>query len=96
VTILVIQPRADSDLAEIDRYSFENFGAEVAEAYMDGLESAFDRLLAYPESGPVFPGIRPQIRYLSSGKHRIFYDYDGQTISVVRILHQAQVPEDHL
>jgi plasmid stabilization system protein ParE len=30
------------------------------------------------------------------GRHRIFYDFNGQDISVARVLHQAMVPEDWL
>ena len=63
---------------------------------MAEIEAALDRLIVYPESGPVFPGLMPMTRYVSCGRHRIFYDYDGAVIYVIRILHQAMVPEDYL
>jgi plasmid stabilization system protein ParE len=47
------------------------------------------RLATFPESGAIYPGIRPQIRYLAYRRHHIFYDYDGETVWVVRILHHA-------
>ncbi|NNM75330.1 type II toxin-antitoxin system RelE/ParE family toxin [Sphingomonas sp. ID1715] len=96
MTRLVIRPRAEADLIRIEEFSFDNFGALVAEEYMGALERALDRLSQLPESGPEYEGIRPPVRSLSVRKHRIFYDYDGEIVSVVRVLHQAMVPEDHL
>lgn len=96
MTSLLIQPLAELDLIEIEGFSRDNFGDDVAQSYMDAIERALDRLLLHPQSGTHFEGIRPPIRYLGIGKHRIFYDFDGKAISVVRVLHQAMVPEDHL
>ena len=96
MTSLIVRPGAEVDLLEIESYSFREFGFQVAASYMAELEASLARLLVYPESGPIFPGIFPAIRYLSCGRHRIFYDYDGATVQVARILHQAMVPEDHL
>jgi toxin ParE1/3/4 len=96
VTSLTVAFKAELDLLEIEQYSFDNFGAAQANDYMDMIERVFDRLLAYPDSGPIYPGVRPPVRYVSAGKHRAFYDYDGRTIMIRRVLHQAMVPEDHL
>jgi plasmid stabilization system protein ParE len=49
---LVLRPGARADLCEIERFSIAQFGPAAAEAYMDRLESALDRLLDYPESAP--------------------------------------------
>jgi toxin ParE1/3/4 len=95
VITLFIGPKAGSDLLEIEDYSVRTFGADKAANYMTMIERVFYRLLNYPESGPVYPGLLPAIRYVSVGKHRAFYDYDGRSITVVRVLHQAMVPEDH-
>jgi toxin ParE1/3/4 len=84
-----IQPEASADIADIYAFSVERFGPEVAQGYMAGLDLAFTQLADYPESGSVFEGIFPAIRRLTYRKHRIFYDFDGTTIMIVRILHQA-------
>ena len=96
MTVLIVLPKAEADLFEIETFSAHEFGPRVAGEYMDALESAFDRLSDHPESGPEYEGIRPRIRYLSVGKHRVFYDYDGNVITVVRVLHQAMAPETYL
>lgn len=76
-------------MEEIDLYGIVNFGAAPAERYMSGFFDAFDRLARFPEIGPPYPGIRPAIRFLTYREHHIFYDYDGETVVVVRILHHA-------
>ena len=93
---LVLLAGARADLLAIERFSLEEFGPAVADSYMSRIEHALDRLLDFPESGPVYPGIRPTVRYLSVGSHRIFYDFDGKRISVARVLHQAMLPDDLL
>ena len=84
MTQLTILPDARDDLRAIEHFSIQEFGASVADDYMNRIERALDRLMDYPESGPVYPGIRPQVRYLSVGSHHLFYDFDGQTITVAR------------
>lgn len=98
MTKLVLRREARKDLAEIDRYSIEQFGAEVARDYVDAIRAAFHRLREHPLSGPVYEGVRLPPRYVSCGKHRIFYDYvaDQDLLLVLRILHQAMAPERHI
>jgi toxin ParE1/3/4 len=91
---LTLLSDARAYLRAIERYSNDLFGRAVAIVYMNRVERALDRLMDYPESGPVYPGIRPPVRYLSVGSHRIFYDFDGERISVTRVLHQAMMPDD--
>ena len=93
---LTILSDARDDLRAIEHYSIQEFGWAVADEYMNRIARALDRLLDHPESGPVYPGIRPPVRYLSVGSHRLFYDFDGQRITVARVLHQAMVPDDWL
>ena len=93
---LTVLPDARDDLRAIEHYSIQEFGPTVADEYMNRFERALDRLLNYPESGPLYPGIRPPVRYVSVGSHHRFYDFDGPTITVARVLHQAMVPDDWL
>lgn len=86
---VVTRPAAQIDMEEIDLYGIVNFGVAAAERYMSGFFDAFDRLARFPEIGPIYPGIRPTIRFLTFREHHIFYDFDGETVTVVRILHHA-------
>ena len=84
-----VSVEARADILDLHTQSTIRFGLDVADEYIDGIDAALARLAEFPQSGPVFPGIRPTIRYLAYRRHHIFYDYDGTTIWIVRILHHA-------
>ncbi len=85
-----VSVEARADLLELHIQSTIRFGLEVAEEYMEGINAALARLAEFPQSGPVFPGIRPPVRYLAYKRHHILYDYDGATVWIVRIVHHAR------
>ena len=87
---------AQADLDDIRSFSLDQFGAGRAIAYLDAIEQAFRRILSFPESGAPHPALRPGMRSLACQRHRIFYAIDGETIRIVRILHQAMDAERHL
>jgi plasmid stabilization system protein ParE len=87
---VVVRPEASADIAGIYAQGANEFEIEVADRYHVGLQATIERLAAFPQSGPVYPGIRPAVRYLSYRRHHIFYDFDGTTVWVIRILHHAQ------
>jgi toxin ParE1/3/4 len=87
---VVLRAEAITDIIGIQASGIEQFGPETAARYLAGLELAISRLGAHPLSGPLYPGIRPPIRYLAYRRHHIFYDTDGETVWIVRILHHAQ------
>lgn len=87
---IVVRPEASADIADIFAVSVARFGPDTARDYHAGLETAVSRLADFPQAGAVYPGIRPPIRYLGYRRHHIFYDFDGSTVWIVRILHHAQ------
>jgi toxin ParE1/3/4 len=80
---------ASADLDSIREFSIEQFGGDVARDYLDGLQEAVMRLARIPELGPIEPGIVPPIRALGYRSHRVYYEFDGQRVLVIRILHHA-------
>ncbi len=86
---LELSRKARADLDDIRDYSVDSFGAARAIAYLDTIEQAFRRILVFPEIGAPHPELRPGIRSLACQRHRIFYAIEGESIRVVRILHQA-------
>ncbi len=70
-------------------HSIEQFGFDIASAYMDGIDQAFERLADFPELSPVYSKLRPPLRFIVCRSHHIFYDFDGAVVSVIRILHHA-------
>jgi toxin ParE1/3/4 len=86
---VIVRAEAEEDLLDIYAHGVEEFGVEAARKYMAGIDQALIRLGNHPLIGPSYPGLRSPIRYLNYRRHHIFYDYDGVTVWVVRILHHA-------
>ena len=84
-----LSPQAVADLADIYGRGAEEYGVDVADRYHKGLQAALARLADHPLIGPAYPGLRQPVRYLSYRRHHIYYDFDGTTVWVVRILHHA-------
>ena len=92
---LRLRAAAVRDLDAIFDYGVAVHGADTANAYIRGLETTMDRLLAHPALGPP-RDIRPGLRSIAGGEHRIFYRIEGEEIVVARILHKAMDVEQHL
>ena len=77
-------------MLELHAQSTIRFGSDVADQYIDGIDAALAQIAEFPESGPVYHGLRPPIRFLTYRRHHILYDYDGETVSIIRIIHHAR------
>ena len=93
---LELSRKAQADLDDIRDYSLAEFGAARAIAYVDAVEEAFRRILSFPGIGAVVPEVRPPVRSLACGQHRIFYAVEGDSVFVLRLLHKAMDVERHL
>lgn len=93
---LRVRAPAQADLGEIDTYSYERFGVDVAETYMQGLSLAFDRIAEYPESAPLRPDYGPGIRCKPFRSHRIIYLIAQDCVEILRVLHLAQDARENL
>ena len=87
---LRLTPEANADLEDITRYSLDQFGRATADRYLSAFESAFESLERYPESGAVYAGIVPDMRWTRCGSHQIFYRVEDDIVTVVRLLHFAR------
>jgi toxin ParE1/3/4 len=84
-----IAAAAAADLDEIFHFSLDRFGEERASRYLDDIARAILRLREYPDSGVIYRGATPTVRYASCGSHRIFYTRRRHSLLIIRILHQA-------
>lgn len=87
---------ADRDLTDIYRYSYRQFGADQADAYLFGLEECFARLAQFPELGRSIAYLRRGYFRFEHASHTVFYVRSGEGIRVVRVLHERMDPERHL
>ena len=80
---------AEADLAAIADYGVDDFGVDRALAHIGAIESRCRELLLHLESGQAERALRPDLRSLSIGSHRIYYSTDGEDLIVSRVLHKA-------
>ena len=84
-----LRTAAEADLAEILDYGAARHGEAAAAEYLRSFERTFDLLRDHPHAGAAHPDIEPPVRCISHRSHRIFYDVDGATVWILRVLHHA-------
>ncbi len=87
--------QAGVDLDDLFAFSLERFGFDAADDYFSGVQATCDRLIDFPELGPVVPDIRPPTRIVAF-RHNIYYRFDGRTVLILRVLHHAMNAGAHL
>lgn len=96
MTPVEISEAADADLVEILSYGTVVFGEAQAEAYVTSFDETFELIARHPLAGAVHDEVRPPIRSLPHGSHRVFYDVFEAQVVVQRIPHKAvDVPRHH-
>lgn len=93
---LVLTHRAEADLREIWVYSFENWGIQQADRYLDLLGEALQQCGANPDRGKKRGELRPGYRSLLIRKHVIFYTFNDDEVLIQRVLHSSMEPHRHV
>jgi len=90
------QAAAEDDLVDIWRYSFETWGAEQADLYLDVLNEGMAGLAHNPRLGADYSHIRAGYRRLPIRHHIVYYRLQTARIEIVRVLHERMDPDRHL
>ncbi len=91
-----VRETADRDLNDIFIYSFETFGLERAEKYIDDLVSAFQFLADNYNQGRNCSHIRSNLYAWKVVSHVIYYKPTDDGVSIYRVLHKSMDYEMHL
>ncbi len=78
--------KAKQDLISIWLYSFENFGINQADKYLDEIATSLNNIASNPEIGVNCEGIRKGYKKYQINEHIVFYKVINSTIQVVRVL----------
>lgn len=84
-----ITQRAERDLRDIYRYTYQTFGESQAAKYLRELDRVFGLLADNPRMGRFYEGKTHQFVH---GKHIIIYRIATDHIVIGRIFHGAQSP----
>lgn len=83
-----LRPAAARDLSEIWDYTFDTWGLDQAEIYLEAIRVSFGRAAEAPTIGrPVGRPGKRQLR-VKSGSHVIIYVGKQDGIDIVRVLHE--------
>jgi toxin ParE1/3/4 len=93
---LLISERAEADLREIWRWTYDRFGPLQADRYLDELEGEMRECVTRPESGKNRDAFRAGYRTRLVRKHVIFYTATDVQVLIQRILHGSMDFEIHL
>ncbi len=83
---------AEDDRDDLYVRGLEEWGSRQADAYLEKILAALERLAEYPEIGAIRYDVRPGVRGLPVEQHVIYYVCTPVEIQVGRILHARQDP----
>ncbi len=89
---LVLTNRARADYKAIRAYSLREHGAIQARRYRQRFQDALARLLDFPAIGKRLASSSSGSRTISVGRHLIVYRIEHETVLILRILHERQLP----
>lgn len=92
----VVTHRAEADLREIWRWSFDRFGEAQADRYLDELDEGLWKCAADPEKGRYRGELRRGIWSRRIRKHVAFYSFTEEELVVHRVLHAGMDSDRHL
>ena len=91
-----IRPEAEKDLKEVARYTRRTWGQAQARKYLRALHERMQALAANPNLGVARHDVADGYRSARIGHHHVFYSQDGDTIVVVRVLHESMDVQRHV
>jgi toxin ParE1/3/4 len=89
-----LSQQARGDFRDILSYTLTTWGESQLAKYRDTINDALCVILHNPSMGR--PSVKPTLKVLAVGHHRIFYRTIDNTIYVVRILHERMDTSRHL
>jgi len=84
---------AHADLTEIFNYTRETWSERQAVHCLDALDTCWQNLVANPRLGRNRSDLRPKLMSYPTERHISFFEFDNNTLTIVRILHTSQDPD---
>jgi toxin ParE1/3/4 len=91
-----LSPRARQDIVDILRYTGESWGQNQLLVYRDKLKDALTAIAENPEIGQHRDDLPSTHSAYLVGSHIIIYRIIGNSIGIVRILHQRMSVAQHI
>ena len=91
---LELSRQAKEDFGDLLSYTLTAWGEAHLAKYRASIDEALHVILHNPGAGG--PSVKPTLKVLAVGQHRIFYRTMDDTVYVVRILHERMDTSRHL
>ena len=91
-----LSSKAAVDLEGIYQYTILNFGLKQAQNYLNGLHARFANLADHPALGSSADQLAPALRRYEYQSHVVFYKPAGDSVLIVRVLHESMDFPRHL
>jgi toxin ParE1/3/4 len=96
VLSLLKTPKAEDDLLEIWQHTYDTWGEDRADRYLEALDSDMQQLIRTPMIGKSRSSLREGYRSLYVGRHVVYYRLHAEAVEIVRVLHDRMDPTLHL
>jgi toxin ParE1/3/4 len=96
MSLVVLSPKAKSDLDDIWNYTLTEWGINQAEKYVRELWASLQRLADNTSISVDISQVRKGYRKSRVGSHVVFFKLTENGINVVRILHRRMDFEQHI
>ncbi|MDZ4841917.1 MAG: type II toxin-antitoxin system RelE/ParE family toxin [Hyphomicrobium aestuarii] len=89
MTRIVVTVSADADIDAIIAHMAAVAGLPTAQKYLGLIEKVYERLAAFPGSGPPRPTLGPLARIAVISPYVLIYDWDSaaNTATILRVVH---------
>ncbi|MCP4193129.1 MAG: type II toxin-antitoxin system RelE/ParE family toxin [Planctomycetaceae bacterium] len=91
-----LTPDAQTDLIEIRRFTFNQWGAAQSQKYLFELRQTIRLLAETPSLGKSRPDVGSSVLSFPHASHVIYYVAHEQQLIVFGVLHKRMVPLNHL
>lgn len=85
----IFTDKAEADLADIIDFTLENWGAEKAHKYIDGLEEMAQMLADNPDIGIKREHLIEGLFCFPYESHLLYYLKQADRVAIIRVLHQS-------
>jgi toxin ParE1/3/4 len=87
---------AQDDLSDIAQYTFTHYGERQVDIYLQALYDGMELLAENPEIGHQRNDLPVGYKSLPIEKHSLVFTVQGESLILVRILHQSRDMQRHL
>lgn len=87
---LVYTPEALTDLKDIRAHIRSEAGGASSARMIERIRTAIRNAREMPNAGVARPEYRATCRFVIARPYVVYYDFDGTTLAVLRVLHQSR------